>query len=54
MKCPTHRFENEMIVQYFYRGLMSSERNSLETTNGREFLSLIGDESYKMLDEMSE
>ena len=54
MKCPPHRFENETIVQYFYRGLTPSERNSLETMNGREFLNLTRDEAYKTLDEMAE
>ena len=53
MKCPPHGFENETIVQYFYRGLTPSEQNSLETMSGRGFLSLTGDEAYKMLDEMS-
>ena len=42
MKCPPHGFENETIVQYFYRGLTPSERNSLKTMNGREFLNLTG------------
>jgi hypothetical protein len=54
MKCPPHGFKNETIVQYFYRGLTSSERNSLKTMKSREFLSLTGDESYKTLDGMSE
>jgi hypothetical protein len=53
MKCPLHGFENETIVQYFYRGLTLSERNLLETMNGKEFLNLTGDEAYKALDEMS-
>jgi hypothetical protein len=34
--------------------LTPSEQNSLETTNGKEFLNLIGDEAYRMLDEMTE
>jgi hypothetical protein len=54
MKCPPHGFEKETIVQYFYRGLTPSERNSLENMNGREFLNLTGDEAYRMLDEMAE
>ena len=54
MKCPPHEFENETNVQYFYRGLTPSERNSLETMNGREVLNLTGDEAYKMLDEIAE
>ena len=54
MKCPPHGFKNETIVQYFYRGLTPSERNSLETMNGREFLNLTGDEASKALDEMTE
>jgi hypothetical protein len=54
MKCPPHGFENETIVTFFYRGLTPSERNSLETMNGKEFLSLTGDEAYKALDEMAE
>jgi hypothetical protein len=54
MKCPPYGFENETIVQYFYRGLTPSERNSLETMNGKEFLNLTGDEAYKALDEMAE
>jgi hypothetical protein len=54
MKCPAHWFENETIVQYFYRGLTPSEQNSLETMNGRELLNLTGDEAYKTLDEMAE
>jgi hypothetical protein len=35
MKCPPHGFENEIIVQYFYRALTPSERNSLETMNDK-------------------
>jgi hypothetical protein len=35
MKCPPHGFENETIVQYFYRGLTPSERNSLEIMNDK-------------------
>jgi hypothetical protein len=54
MKCPPHGFENETIVTYFYRGLTPSEQNSLDTMNGKEFLSLTGDEAYKALDEMAE
>jgi hypothetical protein len=54
MKCPPHEFEKETIVQYFYRGLTPSERNSLETMNGKEFLNLMGDEAYRTLDEMAE
>ena len=54
MKCPPHGFENKAIVQYLYRGLTPSERNSLETMNGREFLNLLGDEAYRTLDEMAE
>ena len=54
MKCPPLGFENETIVQYFYRGLTPSERNSLETMNGREFLNLTRDEAYKASDEMVE
>ena len=53
MNCPPHGFEKEAIVTYFYRGLTPSERNSLETMNGKEFLSLMGDEAYKALDEMA-
>jgi hypothetical protein len=54
MKCPPHGFENGTIVTYFYRGLTPSERNSFETMNGKELLSLTGDETYKALDEMAE
>jgi hypothetical protein len=54
MKCPPHGYENEKIVTYFYRGLTPSERNSLDTMNGKDFLSLTGDEAYKALDEMAE
>jgi hypothetical protein len=53
MKCPPYGFENETIVQYFYRRLTPSERNSLKTMNGKEFLNLTGDEAYKGLDEMA-
>ena len=53
MKCPPHGFENETIVQYFYRGLTPSERNLLETMNGKEFLNLTRDEAYKALDEVA-
>jgi hypothetical protein len=53
MKCPPHGFKNEDIITFFYRGLTQSERNSLETMNGKEFLSLTGDEAYKALDEMA-
>ena len=43
-----------MIVQYFYGGLTPSERNSLETMNGKEFFNLTGDEAYMTLDEIVE
>jgi hypothetical protein len=54
MKCPPHGFVNETFVQYFCKRLTPSERNSLKTINGKEFLNLIGDEAYKVLDEMAE
>jgi hypothetical protein len=54
MKCSPHGYENEAIVTYFYRGLTPSKRNSLDTMNGRDFLSFTGDEAYKALDEMAE
>ncbi|XP_059446537.1 uncharacterized protein LOC132178098 [Corylus avellana] len=53
-KCPPHGFENERIIQYFYRGLNQTEHNLLESMNGGEFLNLTGEESYKTLDKLSE
>jgi hypothetical protein len=53
VKCPPHGFKNEDIITFFYRGLTQSERNSLEIMNGKEFLSLTGDEAHKALDEMA-
>jgi hypothetical protein len=41
-------------VQFFYQGLTQSNRSMIESMNGGAFLSLMGEEAYGTLDQLSD
>ena len=53
LKCPHHGFETWRPVQYFYNGLTQTNHNMNESMNGSGFLSLMDDEAYKFLKNLS-
>ena len=53
IKRPPHGYEKWRLVQFFYQGLTQSNHTMIESMNGGAFLSLMGDESYKSLDKLS-
>ena len=53
-KCPHQGFETWRLVQYFYNGLTQTNHNIIESMNGGGFLSLMDDEAYKFLENLSE
>lgn len=54
IRCPPHGYEKWRLVQFFYQGLTQSNRSMIESMNGGAFLSLIGDEAYKTLYNLSD
>ena len=54
LKCPHHGFETWRLVQYFYNGLTQTNCNMIESMNGGGFLSLVDNEAYKFLENLSE
>ena len=54
LKCPYHGFETWRLVQYFYNGLTQTNHNMIEFMNGGGFLSLMDNEAYKFLENLSE
>ena len=54
IRCPPNGYEKWRLVQFFYQGLTQSNRSMIESMNGRVFLSLTGDEVYKVLDKLSD
>ena len=53
LKCPHHGFETWRLIQYFYNGLNQTNHNMIESMNGGGFLSLVDDEAYKFLENLS-
>ena len=53
-KCPHQGFETWRLVQYFYNGLTQKNHNIIKSMNGGGFLSLMDDEAYKFLENLSE
>jgi hypothetical protein len=49
IKCPPHGYEKWRLVQFFYQGLNQSNRSMIESMNGGAFLSLMGEEAYRIL-----
>jgi len=54
IKCPPHGYEKWRLMQFFYQGLTQSNRSMIESMNGGAFLSLMGEEAYRTLDQLSD
>jgi hypothetical protein len=54
IKCPPHGYEKWRLVQFFYQGLTQSNCIMIESMNGGAFLSLTGEEAYRILDQLSD
>ncbi|KAL5554316.1 hypothetical protein UlMin_041717 [Ulmus minor] len=52
--CPHHGYESWRVVSYFYDGLLSRERQFIETMCNGEFLHKDPDEAIDFLDDLSE
>ncbi|KAJ0011342.1 hypothetical protein Pint_32927 [Pistacia integerrima] len=52
--CPHHGFESWRVVSYFYDGLLSRERQFVETMCNGDFLHKDPDEAINFLDDLSE
>ena len=52
--CPHHGFESWWVLSYFYDGLLSRERQFIETMCNGEFLHKDPDEAIDFLDDLSE
>jgi hypothetical protein len=54
IKCLPHGYEKWRLIQFFYQGLSQPNRSMIESMNGGEFLSLMGDLAYNALDKLSD
>jgi hypothetical protein len=54
IKCPPHGYEKWRLVQFFYQGLTQSNRSMIKSMNGGAFLSLMREEAYRTLDQLSD
>ncbi|XP_026451846.1 uncharacterized protein LOC113352216 [Papaver somniferum] len=52
-RCPHHQISNQLVIQYFYEGLLSNERNLIDVVSGGALTNKTIAEATSLLDNMA-